>query len=237
MKNLPASASTSRWQRVVVYLVARLTRNRLTRSLVVLIQPALDHLDETEATMSRAERALTLARAYYDGADDDLDEVITQFEGQLYLHVGKNRKSTLYLKHFANGLVAVTGARIPDEIRLVKTLEGVIARELPDVTFATTLLPQIIAAREEMERQVPLYQAALSASANAWAAELAARHDIRRQYRIVSAELTKLFPESWRKVNTFFKDIGTIRREPATGDDETPDSEPVEPGPAGSTVE
>ncbi len=224
-----ADASTALWVRVALYVIARLTRNKVTRDLIPVIQPALDALDAAAAAMERAERALVAARAHYDGADDDLDEVVTAFEGQLYLAVGKNRKAALYQKCFPNGLLAVTGARIPDEVRLVKTLEGAIARELGDADYAKRLLPGIAAAREEVEAQVPLLQKALDAAAAAWSVELGARHDIRRQYRIIFAELVKLFPDNTRKVNSFFRDPGSARRGGGAAEDT---DEEVEPAPA-----
>ena len=206
------NASTELWVRVLVYLVARLTRNRATRDLVPVVKPALDALEAAAAAADRSERGLIEARAHRDGADDDLDEAVTAFEGELLLFVGKKRGASPYKKCFPKGLVAVTGARIPDEIRLVKTLEGTVARELKDEDFAKRLLPRIAAAREEMERQVPLLTGAIEGFAGAWSVELAARHDLRRQYRIVFAELVKLFPENMRKVNSFFRDVGSARK-------------------------
>jgi len=228
-----ANASTRLWTRIVVYLIARLTQNRLTRHLVAFIQPALDHLEATELATFAAERALVVARAHHDGADDELDEVVTQLEGQVYLHVRKDRKSALYKKLFPNGLVAITAARIPDEIAAVKILEAAVARELDGVDFATRLLPELRAAREEIERQQPLLQTAIDALSRTWAAELAARHDIRRQYRVMFAELIKLFPENIKKVNSFFRDPGTPRPPAADETEEetvAPPATPIEPG-------
>lgn len=219
MKMPAVTSSTDLWVRVVVYLIARLTRNRLTRLLVELIQPALDSLEETAAAMKVAERAMIIARAQYDGADEELDEIVARFEGELLLHVGKNRKSPLYRKFFPKGLVAVTGAKVSDEVRLVKTIEAAIPRELPGVEFAIRLLPQITTAREEMETQMAAFQVSLDASATAWAGELGARHDLRRQYRIVFAELIKIFPESMKKVNSFFKDVKSARRSSGSTED------------------
>jgi hypothetical protein len=232
MKMPRADASTALWVRVVLYLIARLTRNKTTRHLVPVIQPALDALDVAGAGMERADRALIGARAGHDGADDELDEAVTGFEGELYVSVGKNREAGLYKKCFADGLVAVTGAKVSDEVRLVKTLEATIARELRDAEFAARLLPRITAAREEMERQIPLLQQTLDAAATAWSVELAARQDIRRQYRIVFAELVKLFPENMKKVNSFFRDPGSVRRG-AVADEGEADESPVvaTPGP------
>jgi len=139
---------------------------------------------------------------------------VRQVDGRLLVHVGKNRKSDLYRKIFPQGLVAVTGARIEDEVRAVKVLEEAIARELAGVDFAVELGPKLRAAREEVEVQLPPYQAALDALAAAWAAELAARHGMRRQYRVVHAELVKLFPDNLRKVNSFFRDVGARRTAP-----------------------
>ncbi|MDI7269882.1 MAG: hypothetical protein QME96_17970 [Myxococcota bacterium] len=212
MKMPKVAASTELWGRIVVYLLARLTRNRQTRHLVPIVKPALAALETVAAAADRAERALVEARAYHDGADDDLDGPVTAFHGELFLFVGKHLKSSLYKKCFPNGLVAVTGARIQDEIRLVKTLEGTIAREVRNEEFAKRLLPRITAAREELERQVPLLRAAIEEMATAWSAELAGRHDLRRQYRIIFAELIKLFPENMKKVNSFFRDVGPARK-------------------------
>ena len=235
MKMPRVDASTTLWVRVVLYLIARLARNKTTRHLMPVIQPALESLDAAAAGMERADRALIGARAGHDGADDELDEVVNGFEGELYLSVGKNRKADVYKKCFADGLVAVTGARIPDEVRLVKTLEGTIARELKDEEFAKRLLPQMTTAREEMERQLPLLRKAQDDTAAAWSIELAARHDIRRQYRIVFAELVRLFPDNMKRVNSFFRDPGGARRggdaEEGEGAEETP---PVAPGSAGT---
>lgn len=212
MKTPSASASTSLWVRIVVYLLTRLTRNRLTRGLTAFIQPALDALEASAAATARAERNLVIVRAQYDGADEELDEVVNQVEGNLLLHVQKNRKAPLYQKVFPNGLTAVTAAPVPDEIAAVKLVEAAMARELVDVEFATRLLPELRAAREELERQVPLFQAAVDEVGRLWAAELAARHDLRRQYRIIFAELVKVFPDSMKKVNSFFRDPGSARR-------------------------
>lgn len=114
---------------------------------------------------------------------------------------------------------------------MVKSLEGTIARELKNEDFAKRLLPQIVAAREEMERQVPLLRAAIEHMATAWSVELAARHDIRRQYRIVFAELIKIFPEDMKKVNSFFRDVGPARKPPPAADEP---GEEVEPPGGGS---
>ncbi len=81
------SASTELWLRVALYLIARLTRNRRTRGLVPLIKPVLQALEAAAAVADRFERALIEARAYHDGADDDLDDVVTAFEGELFLFV------------------------------------------------------------------------------------------------------------------------------------------------------
>lgn len=227
------TASTELWLRVVVYLLARLTRNRRTRGLVPLIKPVLQALEAAAAVADRFERALIEARAYHDGADDDLDDVVTAFEGELLIFVNKQRKSSLYKKCFPKGLQAVTRAPIPDEIRLVRTLEGVIARELENEDFAKRLLPRITAAREEMERQVDLLKQAIDQFASAWSAELAARHDLRRQYRIIFAELIKLFPEDMKMVNRFFRDVGSARKPPAGDDEAGEEVKPEDVGAAG----
>ena len=219
-------SSTNLWRRIVLYLVARLTRNRRTRHLVAVLQPALDALAAAADGAREADEAMILARAEYDGTDDDVDEVATGFEGELLLSVGKKRKAAIYGKCFPNGLVAVTGARIPDEVRLVKTLEGTIRRELPDADFAQRYLPRMTAARVEMERRIPLMQKAMDDAAAAWSVELAARADLRRQYRIVYAELLKIFADNPRKANSFFRD-------PGTGGRAAEETGP-EPGPAGS---
>ncbi len=212
MTTPPANASTALWIRVLVYLVASLTRNRAVRDLVPLAEQGLDTLEGAAAATAKAERALVGAAALRDAADAELDEVVNEAEGRLYLAVGKNRKSPAYQKAFPNGLVAVTGAPPADEIRLVKVLEDTFKRDLADQPFVADVLPRLTAAREELERQLPLHQAALDAVATAWAAELAARHDARRQYRVIYAELVKRYPDSLRKVNAFFRDIGAPRR-------------------------
>jgi len=225
---MPSSkSSTSVLVRLVIGLIACLTRNRATQAVVAIIQPAFDALLAAAETVAAADRAYVTARAVAGAADSDLDEQVALFEGELFNHAGRSRRSGIYRKLLPQGLQAITRKRGAAQFPAVRALEENIRRELAGIDWAQARLAKIVATREEMERQMPLEQRASESLAVALAAERAAREDVRRQYRLVYAELVRLFPDNMRKANSFFLDP---RGESRHAESETP------PAPAAPAV-
>jgi len=232
MKMPLETTSTSLWVRLVLYLIAHLTRTKTTRPLVPVVQTPMEALERAAAAVETADRASVTARATLDAADSDLDEQVAFFEGELAAHVGRDRKDPLYRRHFPKGLRAITRKRPAEQLRIVLTFEDTARRELPGVEFATIRLAKIAEARQEVERRIPVVQRALDDLALAVAAERDARDRLRGAYHVVFAEIVKLFPTRRAKINSFFRDPRGARKPVEVAE---PDTTPT-PVPAASAA-
>lgn len=196
------TSSSERLTQYARYHLAALKADPQTQHLVAPIEEAAERLWRSYLDRQGTKTKAAEARARFDRADFELDEACRLCELEVLGAAGKNREAGDYRAIFSRGLSALVAARGDTQAREVQKLVTELEQRLPDVgkKYASTL--RALSERStQAEKELDLAQ---DADAVAFNHERIARTDLLRQLRRNRGALRVLYPDSLRRVRSFF---------------------------------
>ncbi len=186
-----------------IYLLARLEADPKTRHLERKFNRAVSMLEKLHVAERKAYRALKIAEARRDHADDEALLCIRFFHGALLGHAGGDRSSIKYWRFFKHGLTPVTEASPDRRLDLMGRLE----RSPLDANASAHLQTgqgDLARARAELETRAGQLLTAFLDHRDARRREVFGRGDWQEAYRTIYASVMQIFPSDNRKVESFF---------------------------------
>lgn len=151
--------------RLGTYLYARLAAGPATRALVATVQTRTDEVARTALARQEKARALVVAEAGADAAEEALELPVKTFGDALYNACGRDRRAPRFRAVAPDGFAVLTQPRRQDQVdaaeRLLRRLESLpdeplVPEHRPKVEAGVTALKEALApvatAAAELER-------------------------------------------------------------------------------------
>ena len=211
----PLSTSPDGVIRFGVALAAALEADPETTMLAGPMRAANERVRAAGTARTAAREAAVASLALRNRADFEADRIVRRLDAEALLLADRNRGRSPYRELFPEGVSAVVAAPIPEEIELIKTLEGRVAA----IPALAKYGPDLAKAREKVEKALAVHTAATRTETEASADVELAKSDWQRQYRAVYGSLLTQFGDK-AQAESFF--LSPRRSRAADDDEDTP---------------
>jgi hypothetical protein len=227
MQMPPANVSPNQLFRYGLYLIARLKRRPKTLPLAARFEPFQARIRELDRLTEDREAEISLFLALRDGADEDLDGLVADCEGEVAQSVKRDYSDPRYVRLFPDGgYSAITRAALDAEEKGVEkllTALGELAKADPADPLPAKYLPLLTAALKDLRDSRGNHQTAVKAAAEARAILDLAKLEWRNAYRAIFGALTEMFPHNKKLVARCFmqptRGGSDVEGDPPGGDD------------------